>query len=110
MRQALDKVERVAAELVYDAAGFAQEHPAYTTFIALGILALIAPWVLEVLGFAMEGIVEDSWAALWQSKYAGFVPKRSLFSFFQRLGMTLHWSQLAELWDDKGYFFNVNEE
>ena len=29
-----------------------------------------------------------SWAAAWQSEYMGLVPKGSLFSFFQRLGMT----------------------
>lgn len=28
-----------------------------------------------------------SFAALWQSMYRGLVPARSLFSFFQRLGM-----------------------
>lgn len=28
-----------------------------------------------------------SFAAEWQSTYAGFVPKGSLFSFLQRLGM-----------------------
>lgn len=29
----------------------------------------------------------DSFAALWQSRYAGLVPKGSLFSLLQRLGM-----------------------
>ena len=85
------------------------------TVIALGILVELAPCVLELLGFwvgfgelgPIEGescfpkrccvdgnfmlmvlFVTGSWAALWQSRYLGMVPKRSLFSFFQRLGMT----------------------
>jgi len=33
-----------------------------------------------------------TFAAWWQRTYAGLVPKGSLFSFFQRLGMTKwHW-------------------
>lgn len=28
-----------------------------------------------------------SWAARWQARYAGYVPKGSLFSFFQKLNM-----------------------
>ena len=33
-----------------------------------------------------------TFASWWQSTYAGLVPKSSLFSFFQRLGMTKwHW-------------------
>jgi hypothetical protein len=33
-----------------------------------------------------------TFASWWQSAYAGLVPKRSLFSFFQRLGMVKwHW-------------------
>ena len=34
----------------------------------------------------MEGNL-GSFAATWQARYAGYVPKGSLFSFFQRLGM-----------------------
>ena len=85
------------------------------TVIALGILVELAPYVLGWLGFAELGPIEGkscflggvgggllwhwkgmlmllfitgSWAALWQARYLGMVPKRSLFSFFQRLGMT----------------------
>ena len=36
----------------------------------------------------MSGCDIGSWAARWQATYMGFVPKGSLFSFFQRLGMT----------------------
>ena len=78
-------------------------NPAKTTLIALGVLAILVPWMLTALGFAEAGIVEGkftlsyhtheradevlgSWAALWQARYLGFVPKGSLFSFLQSLG------------------------
>ncbi|OWY57060.1 hypothetical protein AA0119_g9687 [Alternaria tenuissima] len=72
--------------------GFVIEHPVMCTVIALGVLAVVAPWVLEALGFAELGPVQGTFASWWQSAYAGLVPKRSLFSFFQRLGMVKwHW-------------------
>lgn len=107
----LGKAVKAAAEKAAEAAvGFAKEHPVYFTIIALGILVLIAPWVLEVLGFAELGPIEGrsfpaksyrtnqdlansapgSFAAIWQARYAGYVPKGSLFSYFQRLGMVWH--------------------
>lgn len=107
----LGPVLKEAYEKVWDVAqgieGFVQEHPVFCTVIALGVLVLIAPWALEALGFAELGPVEGitshrtyasipltrrkgSFAALWQSRYAGYVPKGSLFSFFQRLGMIWH--------------------
>jgi hypothetical protein len=87
--------------------GFVIEHPVFVTAVALGVLVIIAPWVLEALGFAALGPTEGmfkpccygdavaddiagSFAALWQTRYAGLVPKGSLFSFFQRLGMVWH--------------------
>ncbi|KAJ5203218.1 hypothetical protein N7449_005297 [Penicillium cf. viridicatum] len=71
--------------------GFATEHPVYATLIALGILALLTPWALEILGFGELGPIEGSFAAAWQSKYTGYVPKNALFGYFQRLGMKWHW-------------------
>ncbi|KAL1792285.1 hypothetical protein ACET3X_008792 [Alternaria dauci] len=72
--------------------GFVIEHPVMCTVIALGVLAVVAPWVLEALGFAELGPVQGTFASWWQSSYAGLVPKNSLFSFFQRLGMVKwHW-------------------
>ena len=48
-----------ASERAAEAAvGFVKEHPAYCTIIALGILVIVAPWVLEILGFAELGPVE----------------------------------------------------
>lgn len=73
------------------AIGFARDHPVYATLIALGILAILTPWALELLGFGELGPIEGSFAAAWQSRYAGYVPKGSLFSYFQRLGMKWHW-------------------
>ncbi|KAF2178713.1 hypothetical protein K469DRAFT_598771 [Zopfia rhizophila CBS 207.26] len=76
---------------IKEAADFAKEHPAYVTLIALGILVAFAPVAIEALGFAELGPVEGSFAAAWQARYAGYVPKGSLFSYFQRLGMKWHY-------------------
>ncbi|CRL21038.1 unnamed protein product [Penicillium camemberti] len=73
------------------AVGFATEHPVYATLIALGIVALLTPWALEILGFGELGPIEGSFAAAWQGTYAGYVPKNALFGYFQRLGMKWHW-------------------
>ncbi|KAL4932581.1 uncharacterized protein BDV17DRAFT_253095 [Aspergillus undulatus] len=73
------------------AIGFATEHPVYATLIALGILAILTPFVLEMLGFGELGPIDGSFAAWWQSTYEGYVPKRALFGYFQRLGMKWHW-------------------
>jgi hypothetical protein len=90
--------------------GFVKDHPIMCAVIAIGILVVLAPWVIEALGFVEGGILEGEWtssgqsmscdefdtmltletgsfAASWQSRYAGFVPKGSLFSLLQRLGM-----------------------
>ncbi|KAF2196268.1 hypothetical protein GQ43DRAFT_459249 [Delitschia confertaspora ATCC 74209] len=91
LKVAMDK----AIEAMNEVEGFARDHPVMCTVIALGVLATLAPWALEALGFAELGIVEDSFAAIWQSRYAGFVPKGSLFSFIQKCGMTLKWATAA---------------
>lgn len=43
---------------VSEASGFAHEHPYFCALIAVGILAILMPWVLEALGFAELGPVE----------------------------------------------------
>ena len=68
------------------AIGSTKNHPVYATLIALGILAALMPWVLEILGFGGLGPIDGSFAAAWQSKYAGHVPKGSLFSYFNGWG------------------------
>ncbi|KAF2798924.1 hypothetical protein K505DRAFT_189854, partial [Melanomma pulvis-pyrius CBS 109.77] len=84
LKEAYDKAWEAARGIE----GFVQEHPVFCTVIALGVLVMIAPWAIEALGFGELGPIEGSFAALWQARYAGYVPKGSLFSFFQRLGMT----------------------
>jgi len=83
MKDAYEK----AAQAIKDVFGFAKEHPVFCTLVALGVLVLLMPWAIEVLGFGALGPVEGSFAAAWQARYAGYVPKGSLFSFLQRLGM-----------------------
>ena len=57
--KALGKTTEIAAGKATEAAvGFAKDHPIYCTLIALGILVMVAPWVLEILGFAELGPVE----------------------------------------------------
>ncbi|KAJ9602931.1 hypothetical protein H2200_012711 [Cladophialophora chaetospira] len=80
LKEAYDKA--VAA-----AVGFARDHPVWTTLIALGMLAILLPWVLEALGFGEAGPVAGRFAAWWMRRYAGYVSKGSLYSFLQRLGM-----------------------
>ncbi|KAF9895126.1 hypothetical protein FE257_000028 [Aspergillus nanangensis] len=85
------KAATSALETATDAAfEFAKEHPVYTTILAIGVLVILTPWVIEALGFSELGPIEGSFAAWWQSRYAGYVPKGSLFAFFQRLGMIWH--------------------
>lgn len=80
-----------AAQSRNAAVGFATDHPMYTTLIALGILALLTPWALEILGFGELGPIEGSFAAGWQRSFAGYVPKNALFGYFQKLGMKWRW-------------------
>ncbi|KAH8624496.1 hypothetical protein IG631_21235 [Alternaria alternata] len=40
--------------------GFVIEHPVMCTVIALGVLAVVAPWILEALGFAELGPVQGT--------------------------------------------------
>ncbi|KAK2044791.1 hypothetical protein LZ31DRAFT_276137 [Colletotrichum somersetense] len=83
VREAIDMAAE-AAERVFD---FAADHPVFVTLVAIGVLVVIAPWVIEALGFGELGPVANTFASFWQARYAGYVPKGSLFSFFQRLGM-----------------------
>ncbi|KAK5994183.1 hypothetical protein PT974_07626 [Cladobotryum mycophilum] len=84
------------------------------TVLAFGVLVALTPFILELLGFSEIGSIEGTstssslnpqpptppysdltillktgtFAAWWQSTYSGYVPKGSLFSYFQRLSMT----------------------
>ncbi|KAL1856402.1 hypothetical protein Daus18300_010774 [Diaporthe australafricana] len=47
VREAMDK-STDAAESIFD---IAKDHPILVTIVAIGVLVIIAPWVLEALGF-----------------------------------------------------------
>ncbi|KAF2723022.1 hypothetical protein K431DRAFT_220646 [Polychaeton citri CBS 116435] len=83
MRDAYEKAETAARE-------FVSEHPVFVevmaTVVAIGILALLVPWVVEALGFGELGPIAGSFAARWQSTFPN-VEARSFFAFLQRLGM-----------------------
>lgn len=103
IKEAFDKASAAAED-------FVQRHPVYAAAIvvvvAIGILVLLAPWVVEALGFgelgplagefflgwwgrllhAADMSVVGSWAAAWQAEL-GDVEANSFFAFLQRLGM-----------------------
>lgn len=87
MGQVMKDAYEKAAQVVGDVWEYTKEHPVFFAITALGILVILAPWAIEVLGFGELGPIEGTFAAWWQSTYNGYVPARSLFSFFQRLGM-----------------------
>jgi hypothetical protein len=43
---------------------FVEANPLFFSLIALGIIALLTPWLLEALGFGLEGIIEGEWLHL----------------------------------------------
>ena len=54
MRDPYDK----AAQVAMDVWEFAKEHPVFVAVVALGILVILAPWAVEVLGFGQLGPIE----------------------------------------------------
>ncbi|KAF5878862.1 uncharacterized protein Bfra_001033 [Botrytis fragariae] len=70
---------------------FVDNHPILTsviiTLLVLGLLMYAAPWAVHALGFTLDGTLEGSFAAGWQSAI-GNVEAGSWFAFWQRLGMT----------------------
>jgi hypothetical protein len=54
---AYNKAWRTANEIE----GFVIQHPVMCSIIALGVLVIIAPWVIEALGFAELGPVEGAY-------------------------------------------------
>jgi hypothetical protein len=56
---AMGQVMKEAFDKATDAAiSFVRDHPVYCTIIALGILVVLAPWVLEAVGFGELGPIE----------------------------------------------------
>jgi hypothetical protein len=60
LKEAYDR----ACEAALAVNGFVQEHPVFCTVVALGVLVIIAPWVIEALGFAELGPVEGMFPLL----------------------------------------------
>lgn len=58
MKEMFDKATDAAAAAADTAIGFAKDHPIYCTIIAIGILVLLAPYVLELIGFGELGPIE----------------------------------------------------
>lgn len=48
--------------------GFVIKHPVMSTIIALGVLVVVAPWVIEALGFAELGPVEGTYSVYNKTK------------------------------------------
>jgi len=59
LKEAYDK----ACEAATSIEGFVQEHPVFCTVIALGVLVLITPWIVELLGFGELGPIEGMFLA-----------------------------------------------
>jgi hypothetical protein len=57
MSVALKEMSDKVIEAADAVGGFVKDHPVFCTVIALGILVLLMPWVIEALGFAAEGPV-----------------------------------------------------
>ncbi|KAK5135237.1 hypothetical protein LTR08_005487 [Meristemomyces frigidus] len=92
MGPALQRAYDIAMDAAQKMEEFASEHPVLTgvfcAVVALGVLVLLWPAIVEVLGFGELGPIAGSFAAGWQSLYGGRVPYGSIFSYLQRLGMT----------------------
>lgn len=58
MGLALGEIYERVVDILDTIEGFARNHPIICSVIALGILVVVAPWVLEALGFAEGGILE----------------------------------------------------
>ncbi|KAM0703647.1 hypothetical protein Q7P35_009586 [Cladosporium inversicolor] len=55
MGEALREIYEKVVGVVEGVEGFVKNHPIVCALIALGILVLLAPWVIEALGFAEGG-------------------------------------------------------
>jgi hypothetical protein len=51
-------MKEASGKAINEAVDFAHEHPYFCALIAVGVLAILMPWVLEALGFAELGPVE----------------------------------------------------
>ena len=58
MGQAMKDAHEKARQVIADVFGFAREHPVFCALVALGIIVILAPWAVEVLGFGELGPIE----------------------------------------------------
>lgn len=58
MGQAMKDTYEKATQVVEDVWKFAKDHPVFCAVVALGILVILAPWAIEVLGFGELGPIE----------------------------------------------------
>jgi hypothetical protein len=61
IKDAFDKSYAEAFALFHEAYDFSRDHPLeaiFTTIVVIGILVLLAPWVLEAVGFGTLGPIE----------------------------------------------------
>lgn len=60
-----EKAYHEAMEKAMQFKEFADNHKVLYWIVAIGILAIMAPWVLEALGFAESGILEGMTVQFW---------------------------------------------
>jgi len=58
MGQAMKDAYEKAKQIVADVFDFVKAHPVFCAVVALGILVILAPWAIEVLGFGELGPIE----------------------------------------------------
>ncbi len=51
-------MKEASGKAIDEAVDFAHEHPYFCALVAVGVLAILMPWVLEALGFAEIGPIE----------------------------------------------------
>ncbi|PTB65195.1 hypothetical protein BBK36DRAFT_1160398 [Trichoderma citrinoviride] len=95
MAEAYDQACEAAEVTFSDLFAYVKEHPveiAATVLLSLfafGVLVRLMPLMVELLGFTETGTTAGTFASWWESTYGGYIPKGSLFSYFQRL--TMRW-------------------
>ena len=62
-------------------------YPIYGSIIGTFTFPTFIILFLTLIGFTIDGIRLGSYAALWMSNYKGYVPKGSIFSLTQSIGM-----------------------
>ncbi|CAN8097555.1 unnamed protein product [Discula destructiva] len=98
LTEAYQTARAVVEDQFSDLVQYVTEHPGEAaarvgveillSLLAFGILVRVTRWVVTLLGFGEMGPIAGSFAAKWEARYAGFIPKGSLFSYIQRMGMT----------------------